>query len=162
MPLLSLVYLSNGYFFFRPSDGSFWLKVTVKTDKKWHRKCIFHRLKMSTHILGDNLENLRQKSNYEYEKLHYLNLEKTTKYEDKKLVSRKKANIQNFTCIFSSNKCNIPTFTLVIWDIFSGSIFWAFYAHSSVLNQLRPLWLLCSYNIQLHLCGFLTALRSTI
>ena len=46
---LSLVYLSTGLFAWL-FDGSFWLQVTLKTDKKWHKKCIFAILIISTHI----------------------------------------------------------------------------------------------------------------
>ena len=36
--------------FSRLSDGSFWLQVTMKTAKKWHKKCIFPILITLTHM----------------------------------------------------------------------------------------------------------------
>ena len=42
MPLLSLVYLSTGYFL-QLSDGSFWLKASMTTDKKLPQKVLVSR-----------------------------------------------------------------------------------------------------------------------
>ena len=49
-PITLLSLLFNWVLFVGLSDGSFGLQVTMKTDKKWHGKCLFHRQKMSTHI----------------------------------------------------------------------------------------------------------------
>ena len=49
-PITVLSVLVNWVFLSQLSDGLFWLQVTMKTDKKWHEKCIFPILIIWTHI----------------------------------------------------------------------------------------------------------------
>ena len=49
----SLGVLVNWVFFFRLSDGLFWLQVTMITGKKWHKKCIFPIPITLTHIMAN-------------------------------------------------------------------------------------------------------------